>query len=104
MRALALVFALSLHPGHSGRDRWLAPDKVKHFFLCAFIESVSYGALRAARVEHGTALGAAAGITLAAGAAKEVHDRHVAGDFSAKDLAWDAAGAAAAAVALDHTR
>lgn len=101
MRALALVFTLALHPGG---DRWIAPDKVKHFFMSAFIESVSYGALRAARVEHDQALGAAAGITLAAGVAKEVHDQHVGGDVSAKDLAWDAAGAAAAAMVLDRTR
>lgn len=101
MRAFALVLTLSLH---APRDRWLAPDKVKHFLLSAFVESVSYGALRAARVEHGRALGAAAGVAVAVGIGKEVHDRRVAGDFSAKDLAWDVAGTAAAASLLQHTR
>jgi uncharacterized protein YfiM (DUF2279 family) len=101
MRALALVFTLSLHP--SG-DRWLAPDKVKHFFMSAFVESVSYAALRSARVRHDGALGGAVAITLAAGVGKEVHDRHTESDASAKDLAWDAAGAAAAAALLSRTR
>jgi hypothetical protein len=35
-------------PGRVIPDSWFASDKVKHFFMSAFIESVSYSALQAA--------------------------------------------------------
>jgi hypothetical protein len=35
--------------------------------------------------------------------AKEVHDRRAGGRFSVRDLAWDAAGIAAASAMLSHT-
>ena len=46
MRGLVLIFGL-----HAG-DHWFGTDKIKHFFLSAFVESVTYSALRASNVRH----------------------------------------------------
>ncbi len=99
-----LVLAFGLHAGGHGADKWFGSDKLKHFFLSAFIESVSYSALRAANVRHGPALVAASTITLGAGVGKELYDRRSYGLFSVKDLTWDVAGNAAAATVLANTR
>ena len=86
------------------RDSWFSPDKIKHFFMSAFIESVTYSALQAARVNHRAALGGAIGVTMAVGAGREIHDKRTPGNiFSVRDLTWDAVGAAASAVMLSHT-
>lgn len=98
MRGLVLVFGL-----HAG-DHWFGADKVKHFFMSAFVESVAYSALRASNVRHDPALVAASSLTLGVGIAKEIHDHHSYGLFSVKDLTWDVAGNAAAATVLAHTR
>ena len=98
MRGLVLVFAL-----HGG-DRWAGTDKIKHFFMSAFVESVSYSALRAAHVRHDPALVSASAVTLGVGIGKEIYDHESYGHFSVKDLTWDIAGTAAAATVLAHTR
>jgi uncharacterized protein YfiM (DUF2279 family) len=98
MRGLVLVFGL-----HSS-DHWFGADKVKHFFMSAFVESVAYSALRASNVRHDPALVAASSVTLGIGIGKEIHDHHSYGQFSVKDLTWDVAGNAAAATVLAHTR
>ena len=86
------------------RDAWLGIDKLKHFFVSAFIESVSYSALQAARVNHRAAMGGAIGVTMAIGVTRELHDRRIPGNlFSIRDLTWDALGAAAGAALLSHT-
>ena len=97
---IILAFALSLHaPQRVG----VAPDKVKHFFLSAFIQSASYSALRLSGVEHDGALVSAGAATVAVGVAKEIHDARSGGRFSAGDLVWDLLGAGAAAVVLDQS-
>jgi uncharacterized protein YfiM (DUF2279 family) len=98
MRGLVLIFGL-----HAG-DHWFGPDKVKHFFMSAFVESVTYSALRASNVRHDPALIAASSLTLGVGIGKEIYDHHSYGLFSVKDLTWDVAGNAAAATVLSHTR
>jgi len=103
MRELMLVFSLSAGPKEHPRDRWFGPDKLQHFFTSAFVQSVSYGGLRWAGVQHGPAIGAASGITAVAGVGKELYDRRVKGDFSVRDLVWDAAGAGSASVLLVRT-
>jgi hypothetical protein len=60
----ALAFHLALGSPH---DSFLGADKVKHFLLSAFIESVSYAGLRTAHVRPGPALATAAGLTVAIG-------------------------------------
>ena len=97
MRGLALVFGL-----HAG-DHWFGADKVKHFFMSAFVASVTYSALRASSVHHDPALVAASSLTLGVGMGKEIYDRHSYGPFSLRDLTWDVAGNAAAA-ACSRTR
>jgi putative lipoprotein len=97
-----LVFVIGLHAGAG--DHWFGADKVKHFFMSAFVESVSYSALRAAHVRHDPALIAASTLTLGVGVGKELYDHHSYGLFSVKDLTWDIAGNGAAAAVLAHTR
>jgi uncharacterized protein YfiM (DUF2279 family) len=86
------------------RDSWFSPDKIKHFFMSAFIESVTYSALQAARVNHRPALGGAIGVTMAIGVGREIHDKRTPGNiFSVRDLTWDAIGTTAGAVLLSQT-
>jgi putative lipoprotein len=84
------------------RDRWIGADKIKHFALSFFVQSVAYSAARATGAGHGSSLGMASALTAAVGVGKEVHDRRTTG-FSARDLAWDAAGAGAATLLLRRT-
>jgi uncharacterized protein YfiM (DUF2279 family) len=100
-----IVVAFSLHFGSASTDgdQWIAPDKVKHFFSAAFVQSVSYGTLRAAHVGHGAALTGASAVTTSISVGKEVWDAHGHGTPSVRDLVWDAAGAAAASALLCHT-
>jgi putative lipoprotein len=86
------------------RDSWFGIDKIKHFFLSAFIESVSYSALQAAHANHRSAMAGAIGVTAAFGVGREIHDyRNPNNHFSVKDLTWDAVGAGAGAALLSHT-
>ena len=86
------------------RDSWFGIDKIKHFFISAFIESVSYSALQAARVERRPALAGAIGVSAAFGVARELHDKRTPGNhFSYRDLTWDAVGIGAGAAMLTRT-
>ena len=99
--AANLLFA-QVAPPHT--DSWFGIDKLKHFLVSAFIESVSYSALQAARVNHRAAMGGAIGVTMAVGVSRELHDRRVPGNlFSIRDLTWDGLGATAGAVLSSHT-
>ena len=103
MHRLWLVFTLSQQEGHVP-DRWFGGDKLQHFFTSAFVQSMSYGALRTAGISHGPALAGATVTTGAIGVAKEVHDLHDRNEFSFRDLTWDAAGMGTATVLLVRTR
>jgi putative lipoprotein len=88
----------------AARDSWFGIDKIKHFFISAFIESVSYSALQATGVQRKSALTGAIGVTAALGVARELHDKRTPGNrFSYRDLTWDALGITAGAVMLRHT-
>lgn len=102
MRRLWLVF--SLGPATLSSDHWFAGDKLQHFFTSAFVQSMSYGTLRTAGVGHGPALAGATATSAVAGVGKEVYDVHTKGEFSLRDLTWDAAGAGAATVLLVRTQ
>ena len=85
-------------------DSWFGIDKIKHFFMSAFIESVSYSVLQAAHVKRRPALTTAIGVTAAFGVAREIHDKRTPGKwFSYQDLTWDALGIGAGAAMLTHT-
>jgi len=99
---LALVLALQLHaPGdHPAGDSWFGVDKVKHFFMGAFVQSVAYSAIRASGGSHTASLAGATGVTAGVSVAKELWDAHSGGTPSVRDLVWDAAGAGTATVLL----
>jgi putative lipoprotein len=100
--SINLVYAQTAVP-HA--DAWFGVDKLKHFFMSAFIETVTYSALQAARVNHRAAFGSAIGVTMAFGVGREIHDKRTPGNiFSVRDLTWDAVGATAGAVLLAQTR
>jgi len=86
------------------RDAWFGADKLKHFFVAAFTQSVAYTALQSARVRHDHALAGAWAVTAAASVAKELHDKRTTGLFSVRDLVWDAAGAGVATVLLTRSQ
>ncbi len=95
---LALAFALSF--GAPNQDRWLGPDKWKHFAAAALIQSVGYAAFRRDDTARPVALWRATAVTSTISLGKEFFDRHQGRDFSARDLAWDAAGAGTATLAI----
>ena len=92
---VALSLALVAPP-----DDWFGSDKLKHFFLAAFTQSVTYSALQLAGVRHDHALASAWVVTAGVSVGKELHDRKVKGLFSVRDLVWDAAGAGAATAVI----
>lgn len=101
MHGLWLVFSLNQA---APPDRWLGDDKIKHFFTSAFVQGMSYGALRTSGLDHGAALAGASVTTVAVGVGKEWHDLRLKGEFSLRDLTWDAAGAGAMTVLLVRTQ
>ncbi|HEV7992336.1 MAG TPA: DUF2279 domain-containing protein [Gemmatimonadaceae bacterium] len=104
MRGILLVFTLSTGPGeHPRGDRWFGPDKLQHFFTSAFVQSMAYGGLRKAGMDRGAAIAGASAVTAVAGVGKEVYDARTKGEFSTRDLVWDAAGAGSATVLLVRT-
>ena len=103
MRALALLFTLHFGGEHPGGDRWFSPDKAKHFFMAAFVQSASFSAIRSTGARWNGSIAGATAMTTVVGIGKEVHDARTGGDASVKDLIWDAAGAAGATVLLRQT-
>ena len=98
-----LVFALWGGPAPTPAapgDRWFGPDKLLHFTASAVIQSVAHTTLRSRGMRYGDASRGAAGMTAAVGIGKELWDRERHADFSLRDLAWDAIGAASGAVLM----
>jgi putative lipoprotein len=104
MHGLLLVFTLHRGPSQSAADRWFGSDKVKHFFMAAFVESGSFSALRLTGMHRTPALNSAIGVAAGVSVGKEVYDRYSGGDPSFKDLTWDGLGMAAAGVLLHQTK
>ena len=101
IRSLMLVGLLQV----GARDSWFGTDKVKHFFLSAFVQSLSYSVMQVTtRRSRSSLLLSASAASAAAGIGKELHDRRVKGQFSVRDLAWDAAGIGTASLMLTQTR
>ena len=95
---VALLLALTLQG--QPRDPWFSADKIKHFFVGAFVQSVTYSGLRATGIDHRSSLLGASGGSVAISIAKEMADARRTGLFSRRDLAWDAAGIGTATVLL----
>ena len=103
---IGVCFALNVIYAQTAvaRDSWFGIDKIKHFFISAFIESVSYSALQAANAKRRPAMAGAIGVSASFGVARELHDRRTPGNhFSYRDLTWDALGIGAGAAMLKHT-
>ena len=97
--------ALGAQAKHSPlRDSWFGADKVKHFLMSAFIESVTFSGLQAAGAHRNASFAGAIGVTAVFGIGKEIHDRRRGEPFSLHDIAWDAAGGSAAFLMLRHTQ
>ena len=101
IRTLMLVGLLKV----GASDPWLGIDKMKHFFLSAFVQSLSYSVIQVTtRGSRSSILLSASAASAAVGIGKEIHDSRVKGEFSVRDLAWDAAGVGSASLMLSHTR
>ena len=85
-------------------DSWWGPDKIKHFFISAFIESLAFSALQAIGAGRDAAFAGALGTTAAFALGREIHDKRTKGIFSVPDLTWDAAGGGAALLVLRSTQ
>ena len=92
---LALALSLTRPP-----DNWFGPDKLKHFFIGAFTQSVAYSAFQAGRVRHDRALAGAWTVTAVVSIGKEIRDYRSYGVFSVRDLVWDAAGGTVATLVM----
>lgn len=102
MLALILSTPAGAAPTPPKGESWFGADKLKHFFVAAFTQSVAYSTLQAARVRHDRALAGAWAATAAVSVGKELYDRKTTGLFSVRDLVWDAAGAGLATVLIDR--
>lgn len=103
MKGLLLLGLAFGAPADRPRDPWFGRDKVKHFLVSAFAQSVGFAGLQAAGADRSSALAGATLLTATVAIGKEVADRRGGGAFSGRDLVWDAAGAAAATAMLRRT-
>jgi putative lipoprotein len=107
-----LLLAVAFAPPTAGaqarraraHDSWFGADKVKHFFMSAFIESLTFSGLQAAGAHRNAAFAGAIGATAAFGIGKEFHDQRPGELFSIRDLTWDAMGAGVGLVMLRSTQ
>ena len=108
----SLLIAVAFTPPNAGaqgtrtpqRDSWFAYDKIKHYFVSAFIQSLTFGGLQYLGAHRNAAFAGSIGVTAAFGIGKEFHDKRIGEPFSLRDITWDAAGAATAIVMLRHTQ
>lgn len=109
MNRYAVIFVLASLPfgggtrpsaGGGGADPWFGRDKGKHFVASTLIQSASFSVLRANGMDYRSAAVTASGTTLGVGLLKELRDRRRGGRFSWRDLAADALGGTAGAVAV----
>jgi putative lipoprotein len=101
IRTLLVVGLLKV----GARDPWFGTDKMKHFFLSALVQSLSYSVMQVTtKGSRSSLLLSASAASAAAGIGKEIHDSRVKGEFSVRDLVWDAAGVGTASLMLSHTR
>jgi hypothetical protein len=97
---LAPAVASPQSAGPRVKDSVVGIDKLKHFLLSGFVESVAFAGLQAAGAGRDASLAGAGGVTVVVALGREVHDRRATGLFSLGDLMWDALGAGAAMLLL----
>ena len=109
LRRLAILSAMVLLPSatlHAQQksEPIFGVDKVKHFFIAGFVETLTFAGLEAAGAKRSPARTAAIGTTVVVSFGREIHDRRTKGLFSVKDLVWDALGAGVALLVINKTR
>jgi uncharacterized protein YfiM (DUF2279 family) len=104
--ALALMpsAARAQSPPPKPRDSIIGVDKVKHFFIAGFVESMTFAGLQAAGANRSPARTAAISATAIVSIGREIHDRRTKGLFSVRDLLWDTIGASAALLVINKTQ
>jgi hypothetical protein len=103
----ALVFGPTTVQGQSRAkpaDPIFGVDKVKHFFLAGFVETITFAGLEAAGSSRSGARAGAIGAAAVVSFGREFHDRRTKGLFSVRDLVWDAIGATAAMAVINKTQ
>jgi uncharacterized protein YfiM (DUF2279 family) len=103
LKRLALI-AFSVGSLALPKDSWFGADKVKHFFLGAFVQSVAFGTLQATGLSRNEAIAGASGTTVGVSVAKELLDRSRGKVPSFRDVAWGLAGAATISPLLLRTK
>jgi uncharacterized protein YfiM (DUF2279 family) len=101
MRTLMLVFALRADLGGGPA---IGADKLKHFLLGSFTQSVGYSTARLAGLDRQRAIAAGSALTIGVATLKEVRDRQGRGDPSLWDAGWTIAGGAAITPLLVQAR
>lgn len=86
------------------RDSIIGVDKVKHFFIAGFVETMTFASLRAAGANRSPARAAAISATAIVSVGREIHDRRTKGLFSVRDLLWDTIGASAALLVINKAQ
>ena len=106
MNACVFLLCLALTgPDATPPDRLFSEDKLQHFFVSALVTGLGAGAARAAGLPADDALLLGAGVGVAVGAAKELHDLDRPQESaSLLDFAWDLAGVGAATALVAQTR
>lgn len=85
-------------------DEWLGEDKLKHFFIAGFVESIAFAGLEVAGAKRNVARTGAIAATAAAAIGREVHDYRSKGAFSFRDIVWGGLGAGATLFLLNRTQ
>jgi hypothetical protein len=103
LAALALAFPLEAQSPRPA-DPLFGVDKVKHFFIAGFVESMTFAGMQSLGSSRSTARISAITATSIVSIGREIHDKKKKGLFSVRDLAWDAIGAGAALAVLNKTQ
>jgi uncharacterized protein YfiM (DUF2279 family) len=104
MIVIGVLFLPATVHAQQKTDPLFGVDKVKHFFIAGFVETMTFAGLEAAGAKKSPARTAAIGTTVVVSFGREIHDRRKKGLFSVKDLLWDALGAGAALLVINKTR
>lgn len=86
------------------KDSILGIDKLKHFLLAGFVESVAFAGLQAVGADRNASLAGAGATVVVVSFGRELHGHKTSGLFSVGDLVWDALGAGAAMLVLTRVQ
>jgi uncharacterized protein YfiM (DUF2279 family) len=105
IRILLVAFSFgSARGGSAPAGPTVQPDKVKHFAIGTFTQSVGFGTVRVLGGSNGAALAAATVGSATAAVLKERHDRRAGDTISRADMVWTMAGAATVSPLLAQAR